>query len=85
MALNQGKLLEDIVNWWGQLDLFSRSVRRTWTTVWVTIFLFYNLKQKQFSQKMFSIGLLICTLIFENQGLLQTLKKFQVLQIWIFF
>ena len=30
-------------------------------------------------------GLLICTLISENQGLLQTLEKFQVLQTWIFF
>ena len=32
-----------------------------------------------------SQGLLICTLISENQGLLQTLEKFQVLQTWIFF
>ena len=29
------------------------------------------------------IGLLICTL--KNQGLLQTLEKFQVMQTWIFF
>ena len=29
--------------------------------------------------------LLICTLISENQGLFQTLKKFQVLQALIFF
>ena len=32
-----------------------------------------------------SVDLLICTLIFENQGLLQTLEKFQVLQTWILF
>ena len=32
-----------------------------------------------------SHGLLICTLISENQGLFQTLEKFQVLQILIFF
>ena len=31
------------------------------------------------------VGLLICTLISENQGLLQTLEIFQVLQTWIFF
>ena len=30
-------------------------------------------------------GLLICTLITENQCLFQTLEKFQVLQTWIFF
>ena len=32
-----------------------------------------------------AIGLFICTLISENQGLLQTLEKFQVPQTWIFF
>ena len=32
-----------------------------------------------------AICLLISTLISENQGLLQTLEKFQVLQTWIFF
>ena len=32
-----------------------------------------------------TIGLLICALISENQGLLQTLEIFQVLQTWIFF
>ena len=31
------------------------------------------------------VGLLICTLISENQGLFQTLEKFQVLQTWTFF
>ena len=31
------------------------------------------------------VGLLIYTLISENQGLIQTLEKFQVLQTWIFF
>jgi hypothetical protein len=33
----------------------------------------------------FSYGLLICTLIFESQGLFQTLEKLQVLQTLIFF
>ena len=31
------------------------------------------------------VGLLICTLISENQGLFQTLEKFQILHTWIFF
>ena len=30
------------------------------------------------------VGLLICTLIYENQGIFQTLEKFQALQTLIF-
>ena len=43
----QGNLLRDIVNWSQlQLDMLCRSVRRTWTSVLKTTFLYFKLKQK---------------------------------------
>jgi hypothetical protein len=38
-----------------------------------------------FQAPSYTVGLLICTLISENQGLLQTIEKFQVLQNLDFF
>ena len=56
-----------------------------------TEFLRINFRQHCFTHKFTqdsgfeAFGLLICTLISENQGLFQTLEKFQVMQICIFF
>ena len=51
--------------------------------VWVQID--WTIAVQYISLRKCTIGLLISTLISENQGLLQTLEKFQVLQTWIFF
>ena len=41
--------------------------------------------QRSYARTEKALSLLICALIFENQGLLQTLEKLQVPQTWIFF
>ena len=43
-------LLRGIVNWSDVACLLSRSVRETWTTVSVTIFLYFNLNKKDFTK-----------------------------------
>ena len=62
----------------------------TWDKKTGIMFLIMSIYSPRFGQRQFSAiavahSLLICTLISENQGLLHTLEKFQVLQTSIFF